>query len=134
MDRIRWINKGKTQRLLGRIIKPNEQFYAFADEIPAALRNTAIVPVDPVQPAAQPRPIPTVAVPTPAPAVADLIEEDKAISLPDPRPISMESVLAGYSITERSPGWFDVIDPTGKVVNEQPQTEEEAKQLIEDLR
>jgi hypothetical protein len=150
-DRTRWVNKGGTHRMLGKIIKPNQIFLAHADEIPMVLRSV-IVPVDPVV-VEQPKSVPVVEVPTP-------VVEIPAIATPEPVPViepvepaketvverpirqifprrtvgqSNVSIFRNYSLRERSPGWFDVIDSTGKVVNEQPQTEREAKDLIKRL-
>jgi len=143
-DRIRWVNKGGTHRIFGRIIKPNEKFLAHADEIPTALRGV-IVPVDPIV-IEQPKPTvvapPVVAVPIaePLPVVKPEVElaaePEKPVRQIFPRRSFSQvntSVFNNYSLRERSPGWFDVIDSTGKVVNEQPQTEQEAKDLIKRL-
>ena len=138
-DRIRWVNKGGTHRLFGRIIKPNEKFLAFADEIPVPLRGV-IVPVDPIV-VEQPKPVTAAAVPVakkepaPPPVVKPEPEEKPARQVFPRRSFSQisTSVFNNYSMRERSPGWFDVVDSTGKVVNEQPQTEQEAKDLIKRL-
>ena len=129
--RIRWINRGKNQRFMGRIIKPNEVFLAHEDEIPVAFRSF-IMPVDPIPDPPNPMPSVEVAVPESTPVLVET--EAAVVEQTEPAFVPKRHIPPGYHLKERSPGWFDVIDPTGKVVNEQPQTEEEAKELLKTLR
>ena len=155
MDRILWINKGSTKRMLGRIIKPNEKFLAHAEDIPIALRNV-IRPVDPVMSHSmahsQPmEPLP-VLVPTtgtspmlvpveekppdvPATVEEELVDRTKPRRHAFRRTIetSRANISIGYALRERFPGQFDIIDSEGKVVNEQTLTETEARNFIKIL-
>ena len=54
--RLKWLNTGGTFRMAsGKIIKPQERFLAYLDEIPAAFRDV-IKPIDPLP--AEPIPVP----------------------------------------------------------------------------
>jgi len=45
-----------------------------------------------------------------------------------------EPVDAGYSIQPRSPGWYDVVDGNGKVLNERALRLDKAGELLEGLK
>ena len=51
--------------------------------------------------------------------------------LPEERPL--EVVAPQYQIVSRGPGWFNVVDGNGKVKNEKPLKQADAKALIESL-
>lgn len=52
---------------------------------------------------------------------------------PIPEPPPLEVVPGGYSIMSRGPGWYDVVDAQGKVVNEGALRQADAQKLLEDL-
>jgi hypothetical protein len=52
---------------------------------------------------------------------------------PMPPEPALEVVAGGYSIMSRGPGWYDVVDAQGKVVNEGALRQDAAQKLLEDL-
>ena len=90
-----------------RILKPDEKFRALPEEIPSTFKNV-IVPLNRDEEAA-------------------IIQAKKAVVKPSPITIS-------YSVQPREgTEGFDVVNSTGKVINEDPLTEEEATKLKNDL-
>ena len=51
--------------------------------------------------------------------------------LPADRPL--EVVQGAYSIKSKGPGWYDVVDSLGKVINEKSLRREDAEKLLESL-
>lgn len=53
----------------------------------------------------------------------------------DPLPQEAPLVVppGGYQVRSRGPGWFDVVDAHGKVVNENALRQADAQKLLEDL-
>lgn len=51
--------------------------------------------------------------------------------LPEEKPV--EVVNPGYQIQARSPGWFDIVDQFGKMMNEQALRADKAKEMLESL-
>jgi hypothetical protein len=98
-DGRRWfINTGGTHRTKdGRIIKPNQKFKEWPENIPDSFKDK-ITPLE---------------------------------KLPPEPPL--EVVVSGYTIKQRSPGWFDVVDGNGKVINEKALRPEDAQKLLNDL-
>lgn len=52
---------------------------------------------------------------------------------PIPEPPALEVVPGGYQVRSRGPGWYDVVDAQGKVVNEGALRQADAQKLLEDL-
>jgi hypothetical protein len=52
---------------------------------------------------------------------------------PIPEPPALEVAPGGYSVMSRGPGWYDVVDAQGKVVNEGALRQADAQKLLEDL-
>jgi hypothetical protein len=50
-----------------------------------------------------------------------------------PEPPALEVVPGGYRVMSRGPGWYDVVDAHGKVVNEGALRQADAQKLLEDL-
>ncbi|TSA08014.1 MAG: hypothetical protein D4R73_09160 [Deltaproteobacteria bacterium] len=52
---------------------------------------------------------------------------------PVPEEPALEVAPGGYSIMSRGPGWYDVVDAHGKVVNEGALRQADAQKLLGDL-
>lgn len=100
-SKITWkkLGGGSFRLASGKIIKPNQVFEAYPEDIPVAFRDR-VVPVNP----------------------DDL-----------PQEYPLEVVKANYQVIFKSPGWYDVVDGNGKVVNEKRLRSEDAKRLVEQL-
>lgn len=90
-------------RMNGRIIKPNEEFYAHFDQIPKAFRNVIIC-----------------------------LDEKELIAIQSGA-IGLKRDKAKFEIKQVLPNQWNVINSTGKVMNETPLTEEEAIKLADIL-
>lgn len=109
-----WRNKGGTFRLnKHRVIHPNQTFQAREDEIVSAFRDI-IVPVEPR--------------PTPPKTAESKSSSTSALTPVDP-------VKSEYRVEkDEATGFWNVVDPQGKVVNEQPiEDEQEALDLAKAL-
>ncbi len=98
---------GGSLRIGNRIIKPNQTFEAYPEEISPSFRNL-IIPVS----------------------------ADASFAKSTPRePTPEEVVKEKYTVKPRgeSKVWFDVIDSNGKVLNEKALKKETADQLKADL-
>lgn len=108
--KIRWIKTGGGSfrvTLDGKlkIIKENEKFVAFPDDIPEAFRDT-IRPVDPKQ--TVPR------------------KGEKVNPIVAPR--------SKYKLMTRAPGWFNVVrESDDKIMNESAMRKDEADELLKSL-
>lgn len=96
-DMVRWRKTGGGSFRMGngRIIKPNQVFWAAPEDIPKAFRDV-VIPLTKVPP-------------------------------PDPVP---EAVAPQYEIQSHSPGWYDIVDGQGKVVNERALRRAEADDML----
>jgi len=98
---------GGSLRFQGKIIKPNQEFWADPIDIPETFRDI-VIPVDPLG----------------LEKKKETVEEVKE---------GESSVV--YSLKHRGGGWFDVINSeTGKVINEKALPKGEAEKLIESLK
>lgn len=52
---------------------------------------------------------------------------------PLPQEAPLPVLSGGYQVRSRAPGWYDVVDSQGKVVNESALRQDAAQKLIEDL-
>lgn len=98
---------GGTLRIGKRIIKPNETFAAYPEEISPAFRNLVIP-----------------------------ISGDASFAKATPKELTPEEVVKEeYTIQPRggSKIWFDVVDASGKVLNEKALKKDMAEQLKADL-
>jgi len=107
-DVVWWRKKGGGSlhmRIDGRmkIIKQNQKFPAKPEEIPETFRDV-IVPID----------------------ASELNTVEK-------KQQSIDVKSLKYTVKSKGGGWFDVIDATGKVVNEKALRQEAADQLVKDL-
>lgn len=96
---------GGSLRLPGRIIKPNQKFWAFPHELPANARDVIISlgtgePLKKVE------------------KEAPVVEEVKAHE---------------YTLKHRSGGYYWIVDSNGKVVGEEALKKDEAQALIDQL-
>lgn len=98
---------GGSLRIGNRIIKPDQIFEAFPEEISPAFRNMVI----------------------PVSGNASFVEAEAQEALPT------EVVKPSYEIKPRGTNnmWFDVVDGNGKVINEKALKKEVAEKLVEDL-
>jgi len=96
---VRWrkVGGGSFRMRNGKIIKPNQVFWATPEEVPMGFRDT-IIPLS---------------------------------ELPEEKPT--EIIYPTYQIQVRTPGWFDIVDQAGKVINEQALREDKAKEMLERL-
>ena len=119
-DPIMWFqNKGGTFRLAGnRIIKPNQTFQARESDIKPAFRD--IVVSVPPRPKVEGKPV--------AAPVKTRPGKVQNISPVDPAPSVYQAVKNAET------GLWDILDPLGKVISEQPiQEEAEAVELAKSL-
>jgi len=102
--------KGKTQFVKkgggslymdGRIIKPNQKFWAFPSQIPENFRDV-IVPANPKK------------------------TFDEAV-------VKEKQIKGTYTLNGRSNGKYDILGPSGKVLNTQPLDKDEADAMIKKL-
>jgi hypothetical protein len=52
---------------------------------------------------------------------------------PLPEPPALEVISGGYQVRSRGPGWYDVVNAQGKVVNENALRQADAQELLERL-
>lgn len=112
VDGIWWrkINGGSVALTIGgkrKKIKPNQKFVAAEEEIPMVFRDS-IIRLDGVD-MTQSKP------------------EDKN------KPIPEEVEKPEYSLKQRSPGWFDIVDANGKVITEKALRKGDAEKAVEDM-
>jgi hypothetical protein len=100
---------------VNKIIKQNETFSAYPNEIPKAFKDTCI-PLD----AAQETKVATAQKPIPAKVTFTMQVSTKKITIEKE---GKKRQVAGY----------DVVDGMGKVINDKPLTKEVAERLINDL-
>lgn len=81
----------------GKIIKPNQVFWAKPEDIPEGFRDV-IVPLTEV-----------------------------------PADTPVEFTETKYELQARSPGWYDIVDGQGKVLNESAMREDKAREMITSL-
>jgi len=92
-----------------RIIKPNETFFAFEEDIPKAFRNLCIKLSDGIP---------------------------KKVVPPTIAPVKSKGKIPTYSkqlIEEGDEELYNIVNEKGKVINEAPLSKEDAEQLIIDL-
>ncbi len=95
---------GGTFRLArGKIIKPNQIFSASKDEIPNAFKDSVIL-------------------------------LDKNIQIDDAKIIKEESNdVEKYKLHSKGGGWYDILNATGKVINEKNLRKDDAEALLKNL-
>ena len=96
---------GGSLSIQGRIIKPGQTFRARPDEISKGFMDT-VIPMEPIP------------------------EGAKA---PDPLKEVIPGEAAKYTLKTRGKGWYDIVDASGKVLNEKALKKEMAEQLLKDL-
>jgi hypothetical protein len=101
---LKWRNSGGgTFRMAGgKIIKPNQVYKAYEDQVPAAFRDTQI-------------------------CLEEIPTEVKVI------PKKSKNATPKYEIVHKGAGWYDVIDSSGKPVNEKALREAEAITIKSEL-
>lgn len=63
----------------------------------------------------------------------DVIQPFNKEDIPD-KPVELKGTKSDYKIVTKSKGWFDVVDSTGKVINEKGLRKEKAEELLESLK
>lgn len=120
MAKKRWrkIGGGSFRLRSGRIIKPNQEFVAEESQIPEAFKDL-VVEVEPTE-----QEQPTVRRTTPP-------SPDTAPEKPEPEAEEEK----GYSMVEveGEEGQYNIIGPSGKVMNDKPLTKEEAEEVLKAL-
>ena len=107
VGKIRWINNGGTFRFRNnKIVKPGERFTAYPEEIPVAFRDV-IRALDPITEAQD-----------------DLNYVEANVT----RPVYILQPIEGDE------SLFDIVNGSGKKINETPLDEATANQLIADLQ
>ena len=96
---------GGSLRLFGRIIKPNERFFAFTDEIPPSFRSS-VVCLDEVKMKQQ--------------------ETQTREKLEKPEEL--------YTLKHKGGGKWDIVDEEGKALNEAPLSKARAAELLSALQ
>lgn len=94
---------GGSLRLPGRMIKPNQEFWAFPHELPGSAMD-----------------------------VITLIEGDPPGPLPVEVPVEVKK-LTYELVSRGGGGWYNIVDSNGKVVNEKALKEDKAKELLDEL-
>lgn len=99
---------GGSFRLPGKIIKPNEIFYAYPNEIPKGFRDV-VIPLDKD-------------IKWDEPTKPDVVIVPPVVNVPS------------FSAKKRDGSqWYDIFDAQGKKLNEKGLTKEKAEAFIEDL-
>ena len=91
---------GGALRLQGQIIKPNQEFWAFAEDIPAAFMDCIVC-----------------------------LDDSKLQELKVAEKKVAETPEELYTLKKVKKGWFNVVNAEGKAINEDLLSEEAAKEL-----
>jgi len=104
-NKFRKTGKGTLRLSSGKVVKGGEVFYAYPEEIPEAFRDTI--------------------------ELLDTKQEATKETFKDHGVVEDESPK--YSLDMVGPGWFNIVDKHGKVVNEKKMRKQEAEEQLKAL-